>query len=135
MIILVVDDEPAVPRLFEQRFRKEIRDGLFRFVFAASGEEALARLDQDAAEAVMILSDINMPGMTGLDLLDALRNRKFDRPVYMVSAYDGSEFEAAARDKGAAGFLPKPLRFDDLTRVFLSMGRQLPDRPSEPPST
>jgi CheY-like chemotaxis protein len=117
MTILVVDDEPAVPRLFDQRFRKEIKEGLFRFVYAASGEAALERLEA-AADVVMVLSDINMPGMTGLELLDALRARNFDKPVYMVSAYDGSEFEADALARGAAGFLPKPLRFEDLNRLF-----------------
>lgn len=120
MTILVVDDEPAVPRLFQQRFRREIADGQFRFVFAASGEEALERLETEAAGAVLVLSDINMPGMTGLDLLDALKERQYERPVYMVSAYDGSNLETLALTKGAAGFLPKPLKFDELTRLFQS---------------
>lgn len=121
MIILVVDDEPAIPRLFAQRFRKEIRDGLFQFVFAASGEDALARLDNEASEAGLILSDINMPGMSGLELLDALKHRGSRCPVYMVSAYDGGPFEEEALVRGASGFLAKPLRFEDLNRLFSSL--------------
>lgn len=121
MTVLVVDDEPAVPRLFEQRFRKEIRAGLISFVFSASGEEALKRLETDPAGVAMVLSDINMRGMSGLDLLDALKDRGLRLPVYMVSAYDGSDFESLALAKGAAGFLAKPLRFEDLAAVFRAL--------------
>lgn len=118
MIILVVDDEPTMPRLFEQRYRKEIREGLYQFVFAASGEEALTKVSGDAAGAALILSDINMPGMSGLGLLDRLRSRGIQKPVYIISAYDGSEYEAQALEKGAQGFLAKPLRFDELNKLF-----------------
>lgn len=134
MTILVVDDEPAVPRLFEQRFRKEIRAGLFSFLFAPSGEQALDLIDQGIRPGI-ILSDINMPGMTGLEFLDGLRLRGSKTPVYMVSAYDDEDFGREARARGAAGFLSKPLRFEDLCRLFDEQGAQLGLRPSEPPAT
>jgi len=117
-MVLVVDDEPSLPRLFDQRFRKEIREGELAFVYAATAEQALELLDGEAAAADLILSDVNMPGMTGLDFLDALGLRSAPPPVYIVSAYDGAEFEAQARARGAAGFLPKPLRFDLLQDLF-----------------
>lgn len=118
MMILVIDDEPTVPRLFEQRYRKEIREGGLKFVFAASGEAALTCLSGEASEAALILSDINMPGMSGLQLLDELRSRGITKPTYMISAYDGSEYEAQALAKGARGFLPKPMRFDQLNQLI-----------------
>jgi CheY-like chemotaxis protein len=121
MTILVVDDEPTMPRLFDQRYRKEIRDGLLAFRYAASGEEALVALDQEGDRIALVLSDINMPGMTGLDLLDALRQRGFTKPVFMISAYDGSDYEVQALEKGARGFLPKPMRFDDLNALIRSL--------------
>lgn len=121
MTILVVDDEPTMPRLFDQRYRKEIREGLLTFLYAASGEEALTRLDQDGDRVALILSDINMPGMTGLDLLDVLRSRGWTKPVFMISAYDGSDYEVRALEKGARGFLPKPMRFDDLNVLIRSL--------------
>lgn len=118
MIILVVDDEPTMSRLFEQRYRREVREGLYQFVFASSGEEALAKLSGEAAGAALVLSDINMPGMSGLGLLDRMRTLGIPIPVYIISAYDGSEYEAQALAKGAHGFLAKPLRFDELNRLF-----------------
>jgi len=125
MIILVVDDEPTMPRLFAQRFRKEIRDGRLQFFYAATGEEALRLLAEEATQTALILSDINMPGMSGLELLDALKVLGWTRPIYMVSAYDGSDYEKRALEKGAWGFLAKPLRFDELVHLFENL-------PSEP---
>lgn len=122
MKILVVDDEPLVPRLFDQRFRKEIRSGELQFFYADTGDAALALLAGEAAGVELILSDINMPGMSGLDLLEALGRHGFRQPVYMVSAYDGSEFETEAMAKGAAGFLAKPVRFEDLSRIIQTLG-------------
>lgn len=118
MIVLLIDDEPTMPRLFDQRYRKDIRDGLLQFVYSASAEEALKKLEGEAGEAALILSDINMPGMSGLDLLDVLKARGISKPVYMISAYDGSEYEAQALAKGARGFLAKPVRFDQLNRLI-----------------
>ncbi len=116
MKILVVDDEKDVQVLFEQRFRKEIRDKEMEFVFAFSGEEALIYLDKNDQEAVLILSDINMPGMSGLELLKHIKQKHQDPPpvVMMITAYgDKENFETAMR-LGADDFLTKPLEFNQL---------------------
>ncbi len=113
MKILVVDDEQDVKVLFEQRFRKEIRDKEMEFVFAFSGEEALVYLDQHEQEAVLILSDINMPGMSGLDLLGQIK-QKYHKPppvVMMITAYGDKENYDTAMQLGADDFLTKPLEF------------------------
>ena len=88
MKILVVDDERDVQILFEQRFRKEIREGSMNFVFAYSGEEALGYLNQHVHEAVLILSDINMPGISGLELLRQIKTKYNSPPpvVMMITA-------------------------------------------------
>src|SRR6476469_8681106 len=93
MKILVVDDEKDMQMLFEQRFRKEIRSGDMEFVFAFSGEEAISYLNNHVHEAVLILSDINMPGMSGLELLRHIK-QKFSEPppvVMMITAYGDPE--------------------------------------------
>lgn len=113
MNILVVDDEHDMQVLFEQRFRKEIRSGEVQFVFASSGEEALQYLQQHLHEAVLILSDINMPGMSGLELLRQIK-QVFSQPppvVMMITAYGDSETYDQAMQLGADAFLTKPLDF------------------------
>jgi len=113
MKILVVDDERDIQSLFEQRFRKEIREGMMTFVFAFSGEEALTYLNNPDHEAVLILSDINMPGMSGLELLDRIK-KKFSQPpplVMIFTAYGDEENMSMAKQKGADDFLTKPLDF------------------------
>ena len=111
--ILVVDDEQDVRMLFEQRFRKEIRTGLIHFAFAYSGEEALTYLNQHEHEAVLILSDINMPGMSGLELLKKIKQEHKEPPpvVMMITAYGDSENYNTAVNLGADDFLTKPLDF------------------------
>jgi len=114
MNILVVDDERDVQVLFEQRFRKEIRNGEMKFEFAFSAEEALAYLDKHVQEAVLILSDINMPGMSGLELLGQIKEKHMKPPpvVMMITAYgDKDNYETAMR-LGADDFLTKPLEFN-----------------------
>jgi len=113
MKILVVDDEQDVQVLFEQRFRKEIKAGEMQFVFAFSGENALAYLDQHEHEAVLILSDINMPGMSGLDLLEKIKKTYVKPPpiVMMITAYGDAENFNMAKNLGADDFLTKPLDF------------------------
>src|SRR5579871_6013355 len=113
MKILVVDDEQDIKTLFEQRFRKEIRDKAAEFVFAFSGEEALTYLDQLEHEAVLILSDINMPGMSGLDLLKQIKEHYLKPPpvVMMITAYGDAENYNTAKRLGADDFLTKPLDF------------------------
>jgi two-component system, chemotaxis family, chemotaxis protein CheY len=113
MNILVVDDEMDVQPLFEQRFRKEIRAGTIHFAFANSGEEALSYLTQHHHEAVLILSDINMPGMSGLELLQHIKE-KYETPppvVMMLTAYGDEENYNQAMRLGADDFLTKPIDF------------------------
>jgi CheY-like chemotaxis protein len=116
MKILVVDDEKDVQVLFEQRFRKEIRNGEMEFVFAYSGEEALVYLKDHDHEAVLILSDINMPGMTGLELLKHIKEKHHEPPpvVMMITAYGDAENYNTAMRLGADDFLTKPLEFSVL---------------------
>ena len=116
MKILVVDDEKDVKALFEQRFRKEIRDGEMSFAFAYSGEEALGYLNTLNHEAVLILSDINMPGMSGLELLKQIKT-PFEKPpptVMMITAFGDDENYQQAMKLGADDFLTKPLNFTHL---------------------
>jgi len=113
MKILVVDDEKDMQMLFEQRFRKEIRSGDMEFVFAFSGEEAISYLNNHVHEAVLILSDINMPGMSGLELLRHIK-QKFSEPppvVMMITAYGDPENYNQAMRLGADDFLTKPVDF------------------------
>ena len=113
--ILVVDDEPDVAELFRQRFRREVRDGTYVMHFSNSGEMALEQLsDGIEPTLIVILSDINMPGMDGLALLHAVKERFPDLPVMMVTAYGDDERRRRASDLGAREFLSKPVDFDAL---------------------
>ncbi len=113
MKILVVDDEADVQPLFLQRFRKEIKEGAFDFSFALSGEEALNYLHSAHSEVVLILSDINMPGMSGIELLMHIREEYETPPpvVMMITAYGDEENHRQAMQNGANEFLTKPLDF------------------------
>ncbi|HEY2720635.1 MAG TPA: response regulator [Chitinophagaceae bacterium] len=116
MKVLVVDDERDVQVLFEQRFRREIRNGDMQFAFAFSGEEALDYLKGYDHEAVLILSDINMPGMSGLELLKRIKDKHREPPplVMMITAYGDAENYNSAMRLGADDFLTKPLDFSSL---------------------
>jgi CheY-like chemotaxis protein len=116
MKILVVDDEKDVQVLFEQRFRKEMKSGEMHFVFAFSGEQALGLLVELDHEAVLILSDINMPGMSGLELLRHIKEKHHEPPpvVMMITAYGDAENYNTAMRLGADDFLTKPLDFSTL---------------------
>lgn len=121
--ILIVDDEPDVAELFRQRFRREVRQGLYVLHFAYSGEEAIEKLDTGIRpELIVILSDINMPGMDGLSLLREIKTRWPDMPVMMVTAYGDDERRRRADEYGAAEFITKPVDFDLLKEQL----RQLP---------
>jgi len=124
MKILVVDDEKDVKVLFEQKFRKEIRSGAIDFNFAYSGEEALLFMASHDHEAVLILSDINMPGMSGLELLRNIRSKEFvPQPLVMIiTAYGDEENRSTAKALGSDGFLTKPLDFSELKDKLLQLG-------------
>ena len=124
--ILVVDDEPHIADLFRQRFRRESRQGTFVMHFATSGAEALDRLAEEIQPALAaVLSDINMPGMDGLQLLSEIKQRRPDLPVMMVTAYGDDERRRRAAEYGAADFLAKPVDFERLRAQL----RQLPGVP------
>lgn len=113
--ILVVDDEADVAELFRQQFRREVRQGLYVLHFASSGEDALAKLgDGIRPELIVILSDINMPGMDGLTLLHEIKRRWPEFRVMMVTAYGDDERRRAAHSSGAADFIAKPVDFNSL---------------------
>ena len=121
MRILVVDDERDVELLFRQRFRKELRSGEIQLVFAFSAEDALQRLNgPGGTEIVLILSDINMPGMSGLDLLKVLKGRFPKLKVYMITAYDDREKYEIAMRYNADGFMSKPIDFTTLKQRILA---------------
>ena len=122
MKILVVDDEKDVKDLFLQRFRKEIRKGELTLMFAFSGEEALQTLDTMKQEAILILSDINMPGMSGLELLEKIKSNYVAPPpvVMMVTAYGDEENFNTAKRLGADDFLTKPVDFKLLKEKLLN---------------
>ncbi|HPD52342.1 MAG: response regulator [Bacteroidota bacterium] len=120
--MLVVDDEPDVEALFTQRFRKEVRDQQVRIHFAFSGEQALNYLRTlDPFDLVLVLSDINMPGMTGLELLGIIRKEFPTLKVMMVTAYGDQSNYDKARELGANDFVTKPVDFADLKARILAM--------------
>jgi CheY-like chemotaxis protein len=120
--ILVVDDEPDVADLFRQRFRREARQGTYVLHFAASGEEALDQLSGEIRpELIVILSDINMPGMDGLELLREIKQRRPELPVMMVTAYGDGERRRRAAEYGAFEFVTKPVDFDLLKAQLLRL--------------
>ena len=122
MKFLVVDDERDVEMLFRQKFRKEIRNGLFDFEFAFSGREALDLLEnQEPPEVMYIFSDINMPGMSGLELLNKVKQNFPSIPVSMISAYGDSDFHKQAINSGAKEFFTKPINFDSLKQEVEQM--------------
>ncbi len=121
--ILVVDDEPDVALLFRQQFRREIRDGTYVMHVANSGEMALEQLSGGIEPTlIVILSDINMPGMDGLQLLDAIKQQFPAIPVMMVTAYGDDERRQRASELGATEFITKPVDFAALKAQL----RQLP---------
>lgn len=115
MKILIVDDERDVEALFRQKFRKEVRNKNLELNFAFSGKEAMEILqEQDPPEVVYVFSDINMPGMTGLELLDKIKAQFPNITVSMISAYGDSENYKKAINSGAKEFFTKPINFESL---------------------
>lgn len=115
MKVLVVDDERDVEFLFRQKFRNELRRGEIDLEFALSGEEALVLLNDGVRkDLVLVLSDINMPGMNGLELLRRIKATPPPVPVCMMTAYGSEEYRTRAREFGSDGYLTKPVDFEEL---------------------
>ncbi|WP_420319135.1 response regulator [Ekhidna sp.] len=123
MKILIVDDELDVEPLFQQRFRREIKSNELEMKFVHSGEEAIEYLESDGYRDKLILSDINMPGMSGLELLDKIQKSSTPPPpvVMMISAYGDEENKNTAQKLGANDFLTKPLDFSLLKEKIKSL--------------
>ena len=125
LLILVVDDEPDVEILFRQQFRRELRAERFTMQFARSAAEALRQIaDAEGASLILILSDINMPGMTGLELLPKAKEARPDVPVIMITAYGDAETKRKALEAGAEALLTKPIDFATLrSEIETRVGR------------
>ena len=126
-LILVVDDEPDVEALFRQQFRRDLRAARFMMDFARSAAQALEIVAEAQASLILILSDVNMPGMSGLDLLLKARQARPDVPVIMITAYGDAETRRKAVERGAAGLFTKPIDFPELRaeidrRIEAAMG-------------
>ncbi len=117
--VLLIDDEPDAGELFRQNFRREIKKGDIAIEFATSAEDALKILDSDGAELpTVVLTDVMMPGISGIELLERIKPRWPNLPVYMISAFGGSDVENSALKKGAEGFYSKPVDFPSLTKML-----------------
>ncbi len=122
--LLVVDDEQDIEMLFRQRLRKLLKEGLIEIQFAFSGEEALRYLSEmEEPDIALILSDINMPGMSGFELLQKVLQRFPEMKVMMITAYGDEEHQEKARSLGAYDFLTKPLDFKELELRLLNAGQ------------
>ena len=121
-LILVVDDEPDVQFLFKQRFRREIRKEEIEFNFFLSAGEVIDYLStNDNVDIVLILSDINMPGMNGLELLKIIKEKTLEQKVFMITAYSDEHNYKTAVEYGADDYLTKPLDFSGLKEKILSL--------------
>jgi CheY-like chemotaxis protein len=126
VLVLVVDDEPDVEALFRQQFRRDLRAERFIMDFASSAPDALARVGSTREHSlILILSDINMPGMTGLEMLPKVKEMRPEVPVIMITAYGDADTKRKALENGASGLLTKPIDFTVLreeidTRVALA---------------
>ena len=122
MKVMVVDDEEDIQSLFKQKFRKEIKAGAIKFYFALSAEAALNYLEtQDKASIVLILSDINMPGMNGLELLKLIKEKFPNLKVFMITAYGDDKNYQTAMDYGADGYIMKPVNFEELKEKIFTI--------------
>jgi CheY-like chemotaxis protein len=115
VLVLVVDDEPDVEALFRQQFRRDLRSQRFMMDFANSAADALARIGATIEQSlILILSDINMPGMTGLEMLPKVKQMRPEVPVIMITAYGDPDTRRKALENGASGLLTKPIDFTQL---------------------
>ena len=112
VLVLVVDDEPDVEALFRQQFRRDLRSQRFMMEFANSASDALKRIASTIEQSlILILSDINMPGMTGLEMLPKVKEMRPEVPVIMITAYGDPDTKRKAMENGASGLLTKPIDF------------------------
>jgi CheY-like chemotaxis protein len=112
VLVLVVDDEPDVEALFRQQFRRDLRAQRFVMDFANSAADALSRIASTIEQSlILILSDINMPGMTGLEMLPKVKELRPEVPVIMITAYGDPDTRRKALESGASGLLTKPIDF------------------------
>ena len=112
VLVLVVDDEPDVEALFRQQFRRDLRSQRFMMDFANSASDALKRIGSTIEQSlILILSDINMPGMTGLEMLPKVKAMRPEVPVIMITAYGDADTKRKALESGASGLLTKPIDF------------------------
>ena len=126
MEILVVDDEPAIPSLFKQVFRQELKEGLLTFRFCASAEEALEYIkNAQDIRTILILSDIHMPGMNGLELLRILKKQHPELTVLTVTAYGDDKNRQTATSYGADDFINKPIDFPNLRQKLFAFKQRL----------
>jgi len=116
VLVLVVDDEPDVEALFRQQFRRDLRAQRFVMDFASSAPDALARVSATIGQLILILSDINMPGMTGLEMLPKVKEMRPEVPVIMITAYGDPDTKRKALENGATDLLTKPIDFVALRR-------------------
>ena len=122
MKIMVVDDEQDVQLLFQQRFRRELKAGQIEFQFEPSGEAAWSALEEKhPVDTLLILSDINMPGMNGLELLKRIKEKYAHFKVFMITAYGDDNNYRTAMASGADGYATKPINFDELKRNILHL--------------
>ncbi|MCC6489288.1 MAG: response regulator [Candidatus Hydrogenedentes bacterium] len=121
MNVLVVDDEADTESLFRQRFRKELKAGTLSLEFAPSAESALEFLERGTADLVLVLSDINLPGMCGIELLRQIKERYAHTAVYMIAPFNDEARSAEVERAGAAALLTKPLDFDELKRMMSAL--------------
>lgn len=121
MTVLVVDDEEDAQSLMRQMFRREIRKGTLAFEFATSAREALTLMEGIDDAGLLVLTDVNMPEMTGLELLAKVRAHNASLPIIMVTAYGDAEIRRRAEDLGANAFVQKPIDFTELRRLVADM--------------
>ncbi|MDP8935311.1 MAG: response regulator [Cyanobacteriota bacterium] len=122
MKVMVVDDEEDIQSLFKQKFRKEIKAGQIQFHFALSAEMALQYLDDPKeASVILILSDINMPGMNGLELLRITKEKFPNLKIFMITAYGDEKNYQAAIDYGADDYITKPVNFELLKNKIINL--------------
>ena len=124
LLILVVDDEPDIEQLFRQQFRRDLRSGRFAMEFAQSAAAALEGIAAATDRSlILVLSDINMPGMTGLELLPRAKSLRPDVPIIMITAYGDAETKRKALEQGAESLLTKPIDFGSLrSEIDLRVG-------------